>query len=53
MSEIFGRVRIVQIANLFFLVFNIACGFSHNTGQFLAFRFLAGFGGSAPLSVSG
>ncbi|KAF8480551.1 MFS polyamine transporter [Gautieria morchelliformis] len=34
-------------------VFNIACGFSRNTGQFLAFQFLAGLGGSAPLSVGG
>ena len=32
-------------------VWNIACGFAQNTGQLLAFRFLAGLGGSAPLSV--
>lgn len=32
-------------------VWNIACGFAQNTGMFLAFRFLAGLGGSAPLSV--
>lgn len=52
LSEIFGRVRVLQIANLFFMVFNIACGFSQNTGQLLAFRLLSGLGGSAPLAVS-
>ncbi|GJJ14206.1 hypothetical protein Clacol_008468 [Clathrus columnatus] len=53
LSEIFGRARVLQIANLLFLVFNIACGFAQNSQQFLAFRFLAGFGGSAPLSIGG
>lgn len=51
MSELYGRARILQTANFFFLIFNTACGLSHNTGEFLAFRLLAGFGGSAPLSV--
>lgn len=52
LSEIFGRVRVLQATNLFFLVFNIACGFAKSTGQLLAFRVLAGLGGSAPLSVN-
>ena len=51
-SEIFGRVPVLQLSNLFFLVFNIACGFSKNKGQMIAFRFLSGLGGSAPLAVS-
>lgn len=51
MSEIYGRSRVLQLANLFFLVFNLACGFSQNTAQILAFRFLSGLGGSAPLAV--
>ena len=33
-------------------VWNLACGFAQNTGQLMAFRFLAGLGGSAPLAVS-
>ena len=33
------------------IAFNLACGFAQNKGQFMAFRFLAGLGGSAPLSV--
>ncbi|KIJ49828.1 hypothetical protein M422DRAFT_27552 [Sphaerobolus stellatus SS14] len=53
LSEIFGRARVLQLANLFFLAFNIACGGAQNTGEFLAFRLLAGIGGSAPLSIGG
>ncbi|KAK7048763.1 MFS polyamine transporter [Favolaschia claudopus] len=53
LSEIFGRNRIIQGANLWFLIWNIGCGFAQNTGQLLAFRFLAGLGGSAPLAVGG
>ena len=41
----------LQLANLVYLVFNLACGFATNTGQMLAFRFIAGLGGSAPLGI--
>ena len=30
---------------------NLGCGFSQNVNQLIAFRFLAGIGGSAPLAV--
>ncbi|KAK7048800.1 MFS polyamine transporter [Favolaschia claudopus] len=53
LSEIFGRNRIIQGANLWYLVWNLACGFAQNTGELLAFRFLAGLGGSAPLAAGG
>ncbi|KAJ7364851.1 MFS polyamine transporter [Mycena albidolilacea] len=53
LSEIFGRNRIIQGANLWYLVWNLGCGFAQNTGQLLAFRFLSGLGGSAPLAIGG
>jgi len=53
LSEVYGRVPVLQLANLFFLVFNLACGFARTGGQMLAFRFLAGLGGSAPLAIGG
>ena len=34
-------------------VFNLACGFAQNKGELIAFRFISGLGGSAPLSVGG
>lgn len=52
LSEMYGRVVILQSANLFYLVFNIVCGFATTPGQMFAFRFLSGFGGSAPQAVS-
>ena len=50
-SEVYGRVIVLQIANLFYLAFNIACGVSQSKGQLIAFRFLSGLGGSAPMAV--
>ena len=43
----------LQLANLFYLAFNLGCGFAQNKGQMLAFRFLSGLGGSAPLAIGG
>lgn len=51
LSEIYGRSRLLQIANLFYLIFNTVAGFSKNTGESIAFRFLSGLGGSALLAV--
>lgn len=51
LSEIYGRVIILQTANMFYLVFNIACGFAQNKVQMIVCRFFAGLGGSAPLAV--
>ncbi|KAH9945465.1 MFS polyamine transporter [Epithele typhae] len=53
LSEVYGRARVLQLANLFYLAWNLGCGFAQNTGQLIAFRFLAGLGGSAPLSIGG
>ncbi|OAX40411.1 MFS general substrate transporter [Rhizopogon vinicolor AM-OR11-026] len=51
MSEIYGRSRVLQLSNLWYLAWNIGCGFARTEYQLLAFRFLAGLGGSAPMSV--
>ena len=53
LSEMYGRVVVLQLANLFYLVWNIACGFAQTEGQLIAFRFLSGIGGSAPLALGG
>jgi len=53
LSELYGRVRVLQIANGFYFVFNLACGFAQNKGEMIAFRFLSGLGGSAPLAIGG
>lgn len=53
LSELYGRVPVLQLANLVFLVFNLVCGFAQTGPQMLVFRFLAGLGGSAPLAIGG
>ncbi|KAH8695023.1 major facilitator superfamily domain-containing protein [Talaromyces proteolyticus] len=53
LSEIYGRAIVLQLANLIYLVFNIACGVCQTKGQMIAFRFLSGLGGSAPLAIGG
>ncbi|KAL8996588.1 MAG: hypothetical protein Q9169_003927 [Polycauliona sp. 2 TL-2023] len=53
LSEIYGRVPVLQLANLWYLIFNTACGACRNKQQMIAFRFLSGLGGSAPLAIGG
>lgn len=53
LSELYGRVIVLQASNVLFLAFNIGCGFCTSSGQLMAFRFLAGIGGSAPLAIGG
>jgi MFS family permease len=53
LSEIYGRVVVLQLSNLFYLVWNLSCGFAKTPGQLMAFRFFSGIGGSAPLAIGG
>ncbi|GAP85972.2 putative major facilitator superfamily transporter [Rosellinia necatrix] len=53
LSELFGRVIVLQLVNLIYLFFNLACGLARTKGQLIAFRFLSGLGGSAPLAIGG
>ena len=45
LSEIHGRVLVLQLSNLFYLISNTACGFAQSASYLTAFRFLAGLGG--------
>lgn len=53
LSELCGRLLVLQISNIWFLLFNTVCGFAKTPTQLLVFRFLAGFGGAAPQSIGG
>jgi MFS family permease len=53
LSEIYGRKRILHASNVWFLVWNIACGFAKTKGLLIAARFLAGFGASAIYALAG
>lgn len=52
-SEMSGRVPVLILGNVFFLVWNTVGGFSQTFGQLAAFRLLSGFGASSPLAVGG
>ncbi|KAH6987234.1 major facilitator superfamily domain-containing protein [Ilyonectria destructans] len=53
LSEMYGRVVVLQSANMIYLIFNTVCGFSQSKNQILVFRFLSGLGGSAPQALGG
>jgi multidrug resistance protein len=51
LSEIYGRYWVYTINNLLFTIFAIACALSKNLNQLIAFRFLNGIAGVAPLTI--
>ncbi|KAG2124939.1 major facilitator superfamily domain-containing protein [Suillus cothurnatus] len=53
LSEVYGRVWVLHLANLLFLGFNLGCALSPDTASFLVFRFLAGLAGGAPVGCGG
>ncbi|KAH6659633.1 major facilitator superfamily domain-containing protein [Truncatella angustata] len=53
LSEIYGRMLVLQSTNVLYLFFNLGCGLARTKGQLIAFRFLSGLGGSAPLAIGG
>ncbi|KAI9697355.1 MAG: hypothetical protein M1820_007861 [Bogoriella megaspora] len=52
-SEIWGRNPIFHICTVTFLFFTLACALSQSMAVLIAFRFLAGCAGAAPLAVGG
>lgn len=47
MSEIYGRESVLHATNIWFLVWNLVCGFAHNKAVLITARLFAGFGASA------
>ncbi|KAH6877224.1 major facilitator superfamily domain-containing protein [Thelonectria olida] len=53
LSEMYGRLPIYHTCNLCFFAFTIACAEAPSMGALIAFRFLAGCFGAAPLTNGG
>lgn len=53
LSEIYGRVIVLQIGNILYLVFNTGCARAQSLTQMVVFRFLAGVGGAASMGLGG
>ncbi|KAF4978721.1 hypothetical protein FZEAL_4941 [Fusarium zealandicum] len=53
LSEVYGREVVLHASNLWFLVWNVACGFANTKEMLIAARFLTGFGASAIYALGG
>ncbi|KAK5121368.1 hypothetical protein LTR85_005534 [Meristemomyces frigidus] len=53
LSEIYGRAPVLHASNIWFVVWNLVCGFSNSKGMLIAARLLAGFGASAVYALGG
>lgn len=51
LSEVYGRKNILQIANLWFLVWNLVCGFARNEATITIGRLFSGAGAAACLAL--
>ena len=47
LSEVYGRKPIFHFTNVWFLIWNLVCGFANSKSLIIAARLLAGFGASA------
>jgi len=53
LSEMYGRLPLYHICNVLFIIFTVACAVSSNLNMLIAFRFLSGAVGAAPLALGG
>jgi hypothetical protein len=53
LSEVYGRSKVLHASNVWFLVWNIVCGFAKTKETLIAARFLAGFGASSIYALAG
>lgn len=53
LSEMYGRAPVLHFSNILFTVFQIACARAHSANELIVYRFLAGLGGSGPLTLGG
>jgi hypothetical protein len=53
LCELYGRLKLYLACQVLFIIFTILCAVAQNMGMLVAFRFLAGCAGAAPLTVGG
>ncbi|CAK7237298.1 hypothetical protein SEUCBS140593_009912 [Sporothrix eucalyptigena] len=51
LSELYGRAILYKVCIVWFIIFHVACAASPNLGALIVFRFLAGVGGSCPVTL--
>ncbi|KAH8889766.1 MFS general substrate transporter [Thozetella sp. PMI_491] len=53
LSEIYGRHMVLSASNIFFCVWQVGCALAPSLDSLIAFRFLAGTGGGACMTLGG
>jgi hypothetical protein len=53
LSEVYGRSKVLHASNVWFLVWNVVCGFAKTKEVLIAARFLAGFGAGGVYALAG
>lgn len=53
LSELYGRRVVLHTSNVWFLIWNIVCGFATTKGTLIAARLLAGLGASSIYALAG
>jgi MFS family permease len=53
LSELYGRLPVYHISNVFFIIFTIACAVSSDLNMLIGFRFLAGIAGCTTVTIGG
>lgn len=53
LSEMYGRAKVYRVCLSLFLLFTVGCALSGNINALVAFRFLAGSLGAAPVAIGG
>ncbi|GKZ23771.1 hypothetical protein AbraIFM66951_004137 [Aspergillus brasiliensis] len=53
LSEVYGRLQIYHLANLFFIAFVIGTAVSQNIATFMVCRFISGCAGGTPMALGG
>ena len=51
LSEMYGRIIVVQLSNVWFVIWSIVSGLAATKAQMITARLMAGIGGSAALAV--
>ncbi|CAK7224642.1 hypothetical protein SBRCBS47491_005619 [Sporothrix bragantina] len=51
LSELYGRAIVYKVCIVWFVIFHVACAVAPNLGALIVFRFLAGIGGSCPVTL--
>lgn len=53
LTEVYGRQVVLHASNVWFLAWNMTCGFANSKGILISARFLAGLGASAIYALAG